>query len=286
MPRGRKKGEGAGVRAVAWEEAFLAALGRTGNVRASAEAAGVDVTAAYNRRQRCAEFREAWARVLCEREARASGAAGGGFALTPLASGESPSPGTGEGYVARSTATGVKLARVGTARWSGKAQARFLAELAASANVKRAAAAAGFSPEAVYKRRLKTPAFGQAWDAAIEVGKARLKAMLVEAAANSFDPDALPVDGEPARHVSVGEAIHILRLKSGEGSLAAVPPAAGSSIASCGCDMSEEGIAEVKARIIAKLLRLREQDSEGRLAEGWVMDGEHWIPPGWVRAEP
>ena len=44
------------------------------------------------------------------------------------------------------------------------AEERFLAELAASANVQRAAAAAGFSAATVYKRRLKDARFAEGWE--------------------------------------------------------------------------------------------------------------------------
>jgi hypothetical protein len=60
-----------------------------------------------------------------------------------------------------------------TGRWSQEAEARFLGELAATANVRAAAAAAGFSTTAIYKRRTAWPGFGAAGDAALDQGYAR-----------------------------------------------------------------------------------------------------------------
>lgn len=60
-----------------------------------------------------------------------------------------------------------------TGRWSQEAEARFLGELAATANVRAAAAAAGFSTTAIYKRRAAWPGFSAAWDAALDQGYAR-----------------------------------------------------------------------------------------------------------------
>lgn len=284
MGRGRKKGEGTGLRAVTWEEPFLAALARTGNVAASAVAAGIDVSGAFNRRRRSPTFREAWLTVLAEREARAGGLV---LVAEPVAAAQGMEcvPAVGGGaLVPRTSRGGAQLARVGTGRWGARAEEAFLGELAGSANVKAAAAAAGFSAEAVYRRRLKVPAFAQAWDAAIEVGKARLKALLVEAAGRSFDPDSLPVGEEGAgRHVSVGEAIHILRLKGGEGSVAAAAQGKDEGVpGECGCSYTPEQVDELRMRIFNKLQRVREIGDREMQEAGWLRYGDHWIPPGWV----
>lgn len=296
--------------APAWAKVFLDALARTGNVRVSAEQAGVDATSVYNRRSRCAEFRDAWGRVLGEREARASSLDERGFCDAPDDSAgnepvvrdapggtprdepvlRDPPGGAAQGeriadeLVVRTTATGVKLARVGSRRWGQGAEELFLGELAASANVKRAAAAAGFSPEAVYKRRLRQHGFAAAWDAAIAVGKARLEAMLVAAAERSFDPETLPLTGLDERRVSVGEALHILKLKGG-----ATPVGAGSSTSlgagvGGGSEMSEEAVDALRARIARKLEKLKAQVTAARLTEGWSEHDGELIPPGWVRA--
>lgn len=261
----------------------MAALGSCGNVTRAASLAGVDVTGPYNRRARYPEFRAAWERVMAEREVRA--ASGHGAigrerqrevnALIPLACGESPSPGTREGLVLAG-ANGLRLGRGAVSRWSRQAEERFLEELTASANVARAAAAAGFSAAAIYKRKLRDQHFAAGWDAAIAVGRARLEAHLLVAAERSFDPEGLPV-AEGAPQVSVTEAISILKHKP-----------AGASASEWECDndagMSEAEVKALREKIIAKLERVRAIDEREKLDGGWTRDGEDWIPPGWVRA--
>ena len=187
-----------------------------------------------------------------------------------------------EELVARTTATGVKLARVGTQRWGPRAEDKFLEALAASANVRRAAAAAGFSPEAVYKRRLRQPGFAAAWDAAIEVGKARIEAYLVEAADRTFDPETLGdavFGGDALPKVSVAEAIHILRLKGGAARAAATVKED---------DESEAYEAEVEAargRFLERLERMEAIARARKIAEGWSEQEGELVPPGFARLE-
>ncbi len=292
----------------AWPEIFLDRLALTGNATASAEAAGVDVSSAYNRRQRYPAFREEWVRVLGEREGRAGGGklhplsplVGSGLSLdgresesaatplTPLAHGESTlslkGRGAGGEVVARTTAFGVKLIRTGATRWSAGAEERFLVELSASASIRRAAAAAGFSQAAIYRRRLKQSVFAAAWDAAIETGKARVEALLVEAATHSFDPDSLPISDDQPR-ISVAEAISISkRAATGAKSAGKAKFDWGEEAA----QMHEDEVAALREKIMGKLERVRERDDREKLAAGWARDEEHecWVPPQWVRREP
>ena len=290
-----------------WVQPFLAALGVCGNVTRSAALAGVDVTGPYNRRMRYPEFRAAWERVIKEREVRASsldtlGTEGQGAgqllgcpstisspAYGPPSSGRpcprhslelpgavQPGDRSGEELVGVG-AIGVRLGRGAASRWSKSAEERFLEELTASANVARAAAAAGFSAAAIYKRKLRDQHFASGWDAAIAVGRSRLEAHLIVAAERSFDPEGLPV-AEGAPQVSVTEAIAILKHK----------PAAAASTSEWECDnefgMSKQQGEELREKIIDKLERVRERDDCDKLEKGWTRDGENWIPPGWVRA--
>ena len=59
---------------------------------------------------------------------------------------------------------------------------QFLGALAASCNVRRAAAEAGFNPSTAYKLRQRDAGFAEAWQAALESGYARLEMALVERA--------------------------------------------------------------------------------------------------------
>ena len=271
-----------------WVDLFLAALGACGNVSRSAVLAGVDVTGTYNRRNRYPEFRAAWERVLTEREMRAAGAAGAssltspGLALPSLACGESSPPALAGGELISFAGDGAKRSRRAKRQWSTEVEEKFLEELTASANVARAAAAVGFSATAIYKRKLRDRHFADGWEAAIAVGRSRLEAHLLVQADRTFDPEALPV-AEGAPKVTVSEAISILKHK---------PAGSGTSGSGDFLTWKEEAdlktpdeMAEVRERILDKLERFREQEREEKLAGGWTLHGEDWIPPGWVRAE-
>jgi hypothetical protein len=205
--------EGGMKREPRWVKVFLNQLERSGNVRLAAEGAGVDFSTAYQRRKRHGEFAEAWEGALAayrqgqeERDGEAEIAP-----PSPACAGATSPAKAGEEIIRPDG----KLIRAGPGRWSRRAEGAFLAALAETANVTRAAEAAGVSTVAVYARRLKRPEFAEAWEAALDTGKARLEAMLVEAAQRRFDPDTLPIaDTEP--QVSVGEAIHIVKLKRSE----------------------------------------------------------------------
>jgi hypothetical protein len=108
-----------------------------------------------------------------------------------------------------------KVVRTTAQRWSDKAEALFLEELAATCNVRAAAAACGFSTVAIYKRRMRWPAFAEAWALAIEQGYANLEAMLVERATDSLLPSAEAAVAEGAARgptMSIGDAMNLLRL--------------------------------------------------------------------------
>ena len=104
-----------------------------------------------------------------------------------------------------------KIIRTSAKRWSQAAEARFLEELAATANVRAAAAAAGFSTTAIYRRRMKWPGFARAWDACLEQGFVRIETQLIELATDSLRVDAIRGDG-PAPAMSVEQALNLLKL--------------------------------------------------------------------------
>lgn len=97
------------------------------------------------------------------------------------------------------------------ARWSDKAEAIFLEDLAATCNVRAAAAAAGFSTTAIYRRRMHDPGFAAAWQAALEQGYARLETRLVELATASLRTIRIRGD-RPPPVVSVADAMNLLKL--------------------------------------------------------------------------
>lgn len=110
----------------------------------------------------------------------------------------------------------------GGKRWTEEAEELFLDRLAATANVTAAARAAGFSREAIYRRRRHDPAFQERWRAAVAQAYARIELALVsraEAALAGFAPDP----DTPIPVMTVADAVALLKLHhaqvhGGEGS--------------------------------------------------------------------
>lgn len=282
-----------------WAKPFIAALLRTGEVREAAKWTGVDHTTVYARRKAHPDFAKEWdealegRRILLARkeeleiaqlrsevarlEARA--AAEDEEAIPPhpfpLPAGEreigarcSPVPRTGS-----------------AARWTDAKERRFFEELMASANVRRAADAAGVSVQAVYARRSKHVPFRLRWAQALEQGRAAIEAHLVAQAQRALDPETMDLP-EPAPKVSISEGIKIAQMSQGRGPGGRSSGRGGwtevESLDEQAAKMSEEEVAELRERIMTKLRRLRERMIRD---EGWSEDEKHKvaIPPGWIR---
>lgn len=121
---------------------------------------------------------------------------------------------------------GPQIVRTSGKRWSIEAEQLFLDHLAGTCNVRAAAAHAGFSTVAIYRRRERDPAFAQAWQAALAHGYVRIETALVRMAGDTLegvahDPDA------PIPPMSVRDAIAVLQLNraavTGEGRRAGWP---------------------------------------------------------------
>ena len=198
----------------AWEACFLAALERTGSVVAAARAAGVTARGAQKRRLKAATFAAAWGSAL-----RAFRLARSAALLAAEVAAGSRIAGTFGGVAApRLERPGVPLGE--------DAIERFLDMLAGSANVRRAAAAAGASPQGFYARRRRDEGFREAWDAALDSGRARLEALLLARAIRRFDPEEETasddgIDGDrallsDASPMSVDEAMRLLAMGRGK----------------------------------------------------------------------
>lgn len=282
-----------------WVIPFLRALARTGEVRAAAEDAGIDHTTAYVRRRTHVEFAGLWRGALAAHERWKQLQQEEGIAAirdapspgSPPASSRTPvcpqhtgpaatsPPERGRGELVASAG---RVKRVGEGRWTQAKEKAFFAELAATANVSRAAKAAGVSTNAVYARRMKQPLFRAKWDAVLETGRAAIEMKLVEAANRTFDPDELDVEIPEQPKVSVAEAIRIVQLHGSRKQQEELPDPYAEEAA----NMSPDDVEELRERIIRKLRRMRERDMPDRIAEGWSFDEEadHMVPPGWVRA--
>jgi len=264
-----------------WMAPFLAELRATGNVRWSAQQAGVDFSTAYSRRSRDAGFAEAWAAVLRARElAHAEGA------VQADLPGRHGRPAPSQELIERVSARhGPQLVRAGAGRWSKRAGERFLTALAVTANINRAAAAAGFSDTTLYNRRLKDRHFAAAWEAAVAAGRARVDAYLVEAADRTFDPDSASFDSDLPK-MTIAEAIKVMQLAKASGKAGGEPAALGRGWIgdpAWGTPENEAEVEQVRKGIIGKLERLSRREAAEKLAAGWTRDGEDWVPPGYSK---
>ena len=296
---GSKAGMTSGRRAPRWTIAFLRALERSGEVEAAALDAGIDKSTAYARRKAHPDFAEAWENALRLRSGRAEeevqerigfwakvkgkvtpkllgGTNGMQDPSTIESSFDGPPPHRvrDREELLASTSLGGKMVRAGPGRWNAAAEKRFFDELAATANVRRACAAAGVSTNAVYARRMKRPDFRAKWDAVLETGRAAIEMHLVETARKSFDPDDLDL-GDVQPKVSVAEAIRIVQLHGSKAQKQEVEE----------LEPAEDEAAAIRERLVQKLHRLRDRMMPEMLAEGWSYDEEHdhMVPPGWVR---
>lgn len=276
---------------------YLRALERTGEVRSAAEDAGVDHSTAYARRRTHSDFAARWEAALeahAAAKARDEGEEVQRLASTIASARNGSHPPTAGGE--ELSAARSQLKRVGHGRWSEAKEKAFFDELAATANVKRAAKAAGVSANAVYARRLKQPLFRAKWQAVLESGRAAIEMKLVEAANRTFDAEDMdtgdvdptlgevPPDGRVGPVVSVAEAIRIVQLHGSKTQVDALPDPYAQDAESMGSD----DIQAVRDHILAKLRRMRQRDMPDMIARGWSYDEayEQMVPPGWVRATP
>ena len=261
-----------------WVVPFLRALERTGEVRTAAIDAGIDHSTAYARRRAHAEFAEAWTAALAAHAVRVEEKRAEELTLAPPPASLVPLPMAGREELIAGKA---QLKRAGHDRWSRRKEKLFFDELAATANVKQAAKAAGVSANAVYQRRIRDPHFKAKWAAVLESGRASIEMHLVEAANRSFEPEELDTGDVPPK-VSVAEAIRIVQVHGSKKQQEELPDPYAEQAAS----MTETEVDELRARIVRKLQAMRRRDRPALLAQGWSYDQEHDrdIPPGWVRA--
>ena len=275
---GRKK-------APMWRQAFLRALKRTGNVRASAFEAGVDPGTTYDHRAKDAGFRAKWAGALKAYRARPSSS-------RRSASGPSLSPdrraGKEELVLRRSTA-GDRLVRAAPGRWSARVEESFLDGLGATGSVRLAAQAAGISTTALYERRKHYPEFAARWDEVGARAGTELPVLLNVAAVQSMTPQP---EGAKRRgrarlpKLDADQSIRILAINEnakGRGS----GRRGGISAQEQRPKRSEAEEKEEVGQELAKLLGMvKRRREKARLAEGWTRVNGIWLPPGWTATPP
>lgn len=170
-------------------EAFFTALAETGNQTIAAERARVSRDWARKLGNCDPAFRARMDACIAEAEERLLAA---DRAMPP----ERWTEQDGEALVIRGCGRRrAQIARVRLDGWSADMEARFLSELAATCNAKRAAAAIGVSAESAHQRRKRWRRFDEQWDEALAIGYTRLEFMLIDAGCNlfegkPFDPDS------------------------------------------------------------------------------------------------
>lgn len=100
--------------------------------------------------------------------------------------------------------------------WTKAKRETFLAELAASCNIRRACAAVGMAATSPYRLRQRDAGFARAWQAALEVGYERLESALVARALEAVGEIAFDTLDERVALVGkmdVDQAIRILNFQ-------------------------------------------------------------------------
>lgn len=197
--------------------AFLAELRRTGNAREAARRLGAHRALFTRRRAKHPAFAAQWNAALALADA----------ALRPPRNGEGDRPKGGGGvnpHIVR-TKTGLQLRRALPGRIDAPARQRFLAALAATANVRLSARAAGFTHAAFYTHKRADPGFAREWRLALGLGYQRLQTELIA----GWEEDAVGPDDwsrndpPPIPPMTAGEALQLLYLHQKEARLLCEP---------------------------------------------------------------
>ncbi len=217
---------------------FLERFAMSGNVRLAAREAGVKYGTIQHRRKKHAAFAQAWEATAAAVQARLHLAGGkrgpeavpGREALgrrsrptPPPGSAWSPSPGNpgedfrtqgGEPMVVRSRTGKLQIRLAHPDKLTKACEQAFLYALSATANIRLAAAAAGASPAAFYRRRRQNPAFAREMRLALKTAWERIHAaLLVSTLPESHDDDRWR-RGEwpPLPAMTVNQAMQLLFL--------------------------------------------------------------------------
>ncbi|SMF68116.1 hypothetical protein [Allosphingosinicella indica] len=145
-----------------------------------------------------------------------------------------------------------RIVAVARERWDKATEDAFFMALAEGCNVSRAAAAAGVSDSAAYRRRRTRAAFRARWAAALSEGYARLELVLLERAMQGVVKEITRPDGstDVVREYSNQTALALLRMHRD---------------AAHAADSEPEGaeLAELRAKIEGKLKRLKAKLAAG-----------------------
>lgn len=210
--------------------AFLAALGKTGNIRLAARAVGIAYGTIQHRRRVHPAFAQRIDAALAFAQARLAGPgaqrpSAGGLAPTAAPTCDPHRTRGGEAVVIVLPDGRLQLRAAHPGKLTREAEQAFLTALSATANVRLSAAAAGASVAAFYRRRRKCPAFAREMRLALQTGYDRIEGALIE----SWLPEAH--EGDAWRHndpppipsMSANQALQLLYLHQKEARLLAEP---------------------------------------------------------------
>lgn len=169
---------------------FLKALRRTANVTLAAEEAGQTRKTFQKRRARNADFASQWDAALAYAQAQLAASRG---VVAPA--GEAAITGGGEYSVRASRGRALQVRRAPKGLLTTEGERRFLAHLAATANVRLSAEATGIGWSAIYARRARAPDFARAMATALAEGYERLELALLDNALRSMRPDGAVLEG-------------------------------------------------------------------------------------------
>ncbi|UIJ44472.1 hypothetical protein LZK98_15590 [Sphingomonas cannabina] len=194
--------------------AFLRVLRRTGNARAAAEQLGLNRSMLTKRRARHPAFAAQWDAALAIAHARLHGRVA--------------DAGEGEPRPVRTASGRVQLRRAQKGSLTRTARQTFLAALSVTANIRLAAAAAGFSHAAFYDLRRRDPGFAREMRLALQEGYEQVEAALLAGfAVEAHEHDDWRHNDRPAMpRMTPDQALQLLHLHQKEARLAEVPPEA------------------------------------------------------------
>jgi phage terminase small subunit len=136
--------------------------------------------------------------------------------------------------------------------WTNAKEAEFLTVLAETCNVTQAAAEAGVSSSAAYKRRKENAAFRAAWLEAISVAYQRLELVLLERAFNGTEKLVKRRDGSEERMLEYSNQLGLTLLKMHR-----------DTAVEASIEMAPDQIEELRERLFSKFKRLKQRDQSG-----------------------
>lgn len=229
--------------------AFLADLETTGNVRETCRRLGIHRATMTKRRARDPGFATRWDAALAVAHAR--------LAATKDAQGTADHP----VRLMRTTKGRLQMRRQRPGRLTREGEQAFLFALTACANVRLAAAAAGFSHSAFYYRAKTSSAFKREMQLALELGYERLEmALLAESCPDSAEDDAWRSNAPPPiPPMTADQAMTLLQMHYRTTQLWAEAPYMKRRRGETGAEWSHRRAADY-------LAERRRQDDEARVA--------------------